>query len=174
MSIMEVDGFHVVSPGDPTVGIFDAEWEVSEKFYFDNQQELDDFKKGLSELFENYCGEVSIMTFNERRIQMEAEERQLYESYPVRYLVRDYGDCYMEAGRVGVYSSAVGDGIQVELPHFMNEETEGVIKSSDPEFRQILLKAAGQLEREIQNDEYSLKNAKRNLALIKQELNYGK
>lgn len=175
MSIIEIDGFHVTSYGDPSVGIFDAEWKVSEKFYFDNQEELDEFKKGLSELFENYCGEVSIETFNERQIQMDAEERQLYESYPVRYLIKgDYSDCYMQAGRTGVYSGAVGDGIHMELPHWINEKTDGVIKSTDPEFKKILLKAAGQLENEIRNDEYSLQNAKRNLALIQQELNYGK
>ena len=174
MSIIEIDGFHVTSYGDPSVGMFDAEWKVSEKFYFDNQEELDDFKKGLSELFENYCGEVSIETFNERQLQIEAEERQRYESYPMRYLIRDYGDCYMQAGRTAVYSSAVGDAIHVELPHYIKEDRDDVIKSSDPEFRQILLQAAGQLEKEIHNDEYSLRNAKRNLALIRQELNYGK
>jgi len=174
MSIIEIDGFHVTSHGDPSVGIFDAEWKVSEKFYFDNQDELNAFKEGLKRVFENYCGEVSIETFNERQTQIEAEERQRYESYPVRYLIRDYGDCYMQAGRTGVYGSAVGDAIHVELPHYIKEGVDDVIKSSDPEFQEILLKAAGRLEKQIINEEYSLRNAKRNLALIKQELNYGK
>ena len=181
MDIIEIDGFHITSKGDPSVGIQDAEWELSHKFYFDNQKELDDFKESLYQLFENYCGEINIETFNERTTQIKKEEREQYQQYPTRYLIKSkgYNNSYMQVGRTGVYSGAIGDAIHMELPHWMtrnsyNDDDDDIIESTDPEFRKILLKAAGHLENEIRNEEYSLRNAKRNLALINFELNYGK
>jgi len=177
MDIIEVSGFHIVSQGDPSVGMFDAEWEIRNNFYFDNQKELDEFKEELSKLFEGYVGDVTIETFDERLIQIETEERERYQSYPVRYLIRD-GNNFKIAGSTASYSSAVGDAIHMELPHWMSEEgyhghDTKIIRSDKPEFREILLEAAGQLESEINNEEYRLRNAKRNLALIQQELKYG-
>lgn len=67
MEIIEVDGFHVISYGDTDAGIRDVEWEIKNKFFFDNQKELDAFKEELSNVFEGYCGEVTIETFKERQ-----------------------------------------------------------------------------------------------------------
>jgi hypothetical protein len=38
---------------------------VSGDFYFDNNEELENFRKELQMLYENYCGEVTIETFEE-------------------------------------------------------------------------------------------------------------
>jgi len=173
--VIEVSGFHVILKGDSSVGMLDSEWELSNNFYFDNQEELDAFKNELSLMFEGYCGAVTIETFNERELRVEQEELNLYQSYPVRYLIKD-GSLFKMAGRTGVYGNDVGDGIHMELPKWMTEhyEDEQIIKSSDPKFRKILIEAAGELERKINNDEYSLRNAKRNLAAIERELKYGK
>lgn len=67
----------------------------------------------------------------------------------------------------------------MELPSWMSEDGYNghdtkIIKSDDPKFRDILIEEVGRLEREINNDEYRLKNAKRNLELIETELKYGK
>lgn len=173
--IIEVSGFHIILQGDPTVGIMDSEWNLFDDFYFDNQKELDKFKEELSIIFEGYCGAVTIETFNERELRVEQEELNLYQSYPVRYLIKD-GSLFKMAGRTGIYGSDVGDAIHMELPKWMtvHYNDEQVIESTDPKFRKILIEAAGELEREIRNDEYSLKNAKRNLAAIETELKYGK
>lgn len=65
LKIIRVKGFYITSTGDPSVGIFDSLWELSGDFYFDNQQELEDFRKELQLLYENYCGEVKIETHEE-------------------------------------------------------------------------------------------------------------
>lgn len=176
--IIEINGFYITAHGDPSAGILDAEWELSNKFYFDNQKEFDEFKESLYQLFENYCGEITIETFDERLTQISKEEKEHYQQFPKRYLIksRDYNDSYKQAGSTASYSSSIGDAIHVDLPHWMSEGNYGdiIIDSDNPEFRKILLKAAGQLERDINNDEYRLSNAKRNLAAIKLELKYGK
>jgi len=63
--IIKTKGFNIMFKGDPSVGIFDSRWELNGDFYFDNQQELEDFRKELQGLYENYCGEVTIETFEE-------------------------------------------------------------------------------------------------------------
>ena len=178
MDIIKVDGFYIVLHGDISVGIFDAEWKLSNNFYFDNQKEVDNFKEELLKLFDNYCGEVSIETFNERIAQIEAEDKEMYESYPVRYLIKD-GDNFKQTDSIASYGSSIGDGIHFELPNYMSEDSYNghdmkIINSKDPEFRKILLKEVNRLENEIKNEEYTLMNAKRNLALIEKELKYGK
>lgn len=177
MEIIEVSGFHITSYGDNDADISDIEWNLSNKFYFDNQKELEDFKENLYLLFENYCGGINIETFNERQIQIEKENREQYESFPMRFLIKD-GSNFKKAGSTASYSSAVGDGIHMELPSWMSVDEyncdDKIIKSTDPEFREILLGEASRLEDRIRNDEYGLKNAKRNLKLIQQELKYGK
>lgn len=178
METIEVDGFYITSLGDTSAGIYDAEWTLSHKFYFDNEEEFKDFKELLYQMFENYVGEVVIETFDERQTESERLEREQYEQYPVRYLIMD-GSNFKQAGSTASYSSSVGDGIHMEFPHWMSEDgynghSTRIIKSSDKEFRKILLDEAGRLEHEINNEEYRLRNAKRNLTLIQKELNYGK
>ena len=71
--IIKVTGFHITSKGDESVGIFDARWELSNDFFFDNQEELELFKDGLKQNFENYCGEVTVETFEERQALIDTE-----------------------------------------------------------------------------------------------------
>lgn len=66
LKIMKVAGFYVTAPGDPSVGIFPANWKIDGDFYFDNEEELEEFRKELNEVFTNYCGEgVHVYTFEE-------------------------------------------------------------------------------------------------------------
>jgi hypothetical protein len=66
MKIMKISGFYITAPGDPSVGIFPANWKIDGDFYFDNQEELEEFRKELNELFTNHCGEgVIVDTFEE-------------------------------------------------------------------------------------------------------------
>jgi len=178
--IIKVSGFYVTAPGDPSVGINSATWEVSNDFYFDNPDELEEFRKELKTLFEFHCGEVtSVITFEEHQAMCDLEEHGYYEAFPVRYLIRDKEsglDNYKQAGSTASYSSSVGEAIHSELPHWIPEEgttDSEVIKSTDPKFKQILLREAQRLENEIRNEEYRLQNAKRNLLLIQKELKHG-
>jgi len=174
-----VTGFYIYAPGDDTVGIPSASWEMVNDFYFDNQEELENFRREIQSLYEFHCGEVtSVTTFEEHQAMLDEEDRQMYEAHPVRYLIRD-GGSYKHAGSTGMYGSSAAEGIHMELPHWMKEDGYNghdtvIIKSSDPEFREILLKEAGQLEQEINNGEYRLRNAKTKLRLIQQELKHGK
>ena len=178
--IMKVEGFYITANGDPTVGINPATWELRNDFYFDNQEELEEFRNEIKSLFESYCGEVTnVITFEEEQQMIDKEEHRYFEEFPVRYLIRskDYIDnIYKRAGCTGMYSPNVGTAIHKELPNWIsensNDDTE-IIKSTDPKFKQILLDEAERLEHEIRNDEMSLKNAKLNLALIQKELKYG-
>lgn len=177
--IIEIDGFYITSKGDLSVGINDAEWVLSQKFYFDNQKDFEGFKELLYQMFENYVGVIEIETFNERRDRVEKEEREEYQQHEMRYLITDkgYRNSWKEANSVASYSNNVGKGIHFEIPHWMinnRDSSTEIIKSSDPEFRKILLEAAGRLENSIKNDEYTLSRAKTNLALINKELKYGK
>jgi len=179
MDIIKISGFFITSEGDPTVGISDAVWNLEEDFYFDNQQELEIFRNELKKLFENYCGIVKVETFEEYQKLITDEEQDMYAQYPTRYLIKDKesSDLYKQADCCASYSSNVGEAIHFELPNYIPEEGDSeheVIKSSDPEFKKILLDAAGDLERRISNDEYRLNIARRNLALIEKELKYGK
>ena len=179
-NIITVKGFYITAPGDPSVGINPSTWELRNDFYFDNLEELEEFRKELKNLFEFYCGEIThVITFEEHQKMVENEELQYFQQYPVRYLLRDKEsgiNLYKQANSVASYSNDVGTAIHHELPKWMPEEgstdTE-VVKSTDPKFKQILLKEAERLENEIRNEEYRLKNAQRNLRLIQQELKYG-
>ena len=176
--IITVSGFHVTAPGDDSVGIPSASWEIRNDFHFDNQEELEEFRKEIKNMFEWYCGEVtSVVTFEEHQAMLDAEDAEFYEKHPVRYLIKD-GNNYKQAGSTASYGSEVGDAIHMELPHWMSEDGYNghdtkIIKSTDKEFKEILLQAAGQLEDEIRNAEYRLRNAKRNLGLIQNELKHG-
>jgi len=177
--IEKVTGFYITAPGDESVGINPATWKLENDFYFDMPEDLEEFKKELRSLFEFYCGEVtSVVTIEEFESQCEAEEQAYYEEFPIRYLIKD-GSNYKQAGSTASYSSSAAEGIHTEFPHWMsvdgyNGHDTVIIKSSDEEFRKILLEEASRLESSINNDEYSLRNAKRRLRLIQQELKYGK
>lgn len=175
--IITVTGFYITAPGDDSVGIPSASWTINEDFHFDTPEDLEEFRKEIKQLFEFHCGEVtSVITFEEYQAELDAEDAELYKAHPVRYLVKSNGS-YKQANSTASYSSAVGDGIHFELPHWIHPDTDNyddrVIKSSDDEYWQILKQEAGRLERQISNDEYGLKNAKRNLQLIRNELNHG-
>jgi len=177
--IMKITGFYITAPGDPSVGIYPSTWKLENDFYFDNQEELEEFRKELKNLFEFYCGEATqILTFEEHQQEIEADEQTFYDEFPMRYLLRDkesYNN-YKQANSTASYSSAIGTAIHSELPSWIpekgNTDTE-VIKSTDPKFKQILLLEAERLEREINNDEYRLNNAKMNLRIIQKELKLG-
>jgi len=177
--IDKVTGFYITAPGDESVGIFPATWKLENDFYFDTPEELENFKKELRGLFEWYCGEItSVVTFEEQQAQCDKEDADYYKQFPVRYLIKD-GSNYKQAGSTASYSSSAAEGIHSELPHWMSEDGYNghdtvIIKSTDPEFRKILLEEAGQLERSINNEESRLRSDKRRLRLIQQELKYGK
>ena len=177
--IEKVTGFYVTAPGDESVGIFPATWTLENEFYFDTPEDLEEFKKEIKLLFEFHCGEVtSVVTFEEHQAQCDLEEQAYYKEFPVRYLIKD-GSNFKKAGSTAMYASSAAEGIHTELPHWMSEDGYNghdtkIIKSTDDEFREILLKEARILERSINNDEHSLRNAKNRLRLIQQELKYGK
>jgi len=178
-NIIKITGFYITAPGDESVGIFPATWKLENEFYFDTPEELQEFKKELRSLFEFYCGEVtSVVTFEEQEAQCDLEEQEYYKQFPVRYLIKD-GNNFKQAGSTASYTSSAAEGIHTELPHWMSEDGYNghdtkIIKSTDKEFREILLEEARQLEQRINNDEFSLRNAKNRLRLIQQELKYGK
>lgn len=49
---IEVSGFRIFSKGDPSVGIFSAEWELTGPFFFDNKEDLEGFKIKIREAYE--------------------------------------------------------------------------------------------------------------------------
>jgi len=176
--IIQVTGFYVTAVGDPSVGINSATWEINNDFYFDNPEELEEFRKEIKNLFEFHCGEVvKVITFEEHQAIIDTENEEMYKMYPVRYLIKD-GNNFKQANSIASYSNDVGDSIHFELPSWIDENNEfgedRVIKSTDDEYWRILKEAAGLLENEIRNNEYSLKNTKRNLKLIQNEFKHAK
>jgi hypothetical protein len=178
--IMKVTGFIISANGDPSVGINPTSWKLEEDFYFDDQEELEAFRAELKIFFENYCGEVAhVQTYEEYQKQIDAEDIEYFQQYPVRYLIRDRGygaDIFKQANFCASYSSDVGTGIHAELPKWIPEkgdtETE-VIKSTDPMYKEILRREAERLENQIRNEEYRLGIARTNLRIIAKELNIG-
>jgi hypothetical protein len=173
--MIKISGFYITSQGDPSVGINDAVWELKQDFYFDNEEELEDFRKEVVQLFDGYCGQVHVETIEEYEAEMEAEIREQYRQHNTRYLIRE-DHMYKKANSTASYSSSVGDAIHFELPSWITEKRgcdSEIIESTSHEFKKILLNEAGSLESEINNLEYSLRNAKRNLKLINDELKYG-
>jgi len=68
MEIVEVDSFHITLNESENVDLDKIKWELSSKFYFDNLKEVDNFKEGLSQLFEKHFGDVNVETFNQKNI----------------------------------------------------------------------------------------------------------
>jgi len=74
MKISKVCGFYITIPGDWSVGIDDQEFTVTGDFYFDNEEELSEFKEKLQDTFGEYCGEICrVETFEERQLQIDIE-----------------------------------------------------------------------------------------------------
>ncbi len=66
--IIKVTGFYIVFPGDPSVGIFESQWKLEGDFYFDNQDELEEFRALLNLTYRNYVGDdCKIITFEEHQ-----------------------------------------------------------------------------------------------------------
>ena len=176
--IIEVKGFYITAHGDPSVGILPATWELRNNFYFDNQEELDEFRKEIKLMFEWYCGEnTDVITFEEHEAMLEQEDQMTYEEFPVRYLIRE-GNNYKKAYTTAVYGSSAVEGIHFKLPDYIKEDGYNghdtvIIKSTDPEFKEILLEEAERLETEIRNEVFRISNARKNLELIQRELKYG-
>lgn len=175
--IFKVSGFYISIAGDPSVGINPASWEIRNDFYFDNQKELEEFRKEIKCLFEFHCGEdTSVITFEENKKQLDTEEQTIFDQHKVRYLIKDDG-LFKQADSTASYSSSVGDGIHFEVPHWIDKNSnvgeDRVINSTTDEYWKILREEAGRLENEIRNEEYRLKDAKRNLKLIQNEFKHG-
>lgn len=74
MKISKICGFYITIPGDWSVGIDDREFTITGDFYFDNEEELSDFKHELMLTFGNYCAENPLVeTFEERQLQIDTE-----------------------------------------------------------------------------------------------------
>lgn len=152
--IMKITGFYVTAPGDESVGIFPATWEIKNEFYFDTSEELENFRKELQSLFEYYCGEVtSVITFEEHQAEYNKEIKDYYIQYPIRHLIKD-GNNFKQAGSTASYSSNIGDGIHFELPSWMSEDgynghSTVIINSNSLEFRDILLEEVGRLKEKL-------------------------
>lgn len=79
---IHVEKFYIFSAGDPSVGIFDQHYEVASDFYFEDQQDLDNFKEELKKAFEYICENPQISTQEEitaenmemERIAIQAEK----------------------------------------------------------------------------------------------------
>lgn len=76
MKIKKITGFHIIVKGDPSVGVANSEWKLEGEFYFDDEEELQLFKKNLKLAFEEYCGEISIDTFEEYQKKINSEENE--------------------------------------------------------------------------------------------------
>lgn len=74
MKAKKIAGFYITMPGDLSMGINDVEWKLEGDFYFDNNDELEEFRARLSLTFENYTGEECLIeTFEERQTQIDIE-----------------------------------------------------------------------------------------------------
>ena len=66
--IIKVTGFYIIFPGDPSVGINESQWKLEGDFYFDNQDELEEFRALLNLTYQNYVGDdCNIITFEENK-----------------------------------------------------------------------------------------------------------
>lgn len=74
--MIHVQGFHIVSPGDNSVGIFEANWTLTGDFYFEDKQELEAFRTRLKDVFEFYVADpIGLETFEESDARSEAENK---------------------------------------------------------------------------------------------------
>ena len=74
MKTKKVTGFYITMPGDLSMGVNDIEWKIDGDFYFDNEDELEEFRALLVLTFRSYCGEDCLVeTFEEKQIQIDIE-----------------------------------------------------------------------------------------------------
>jgi hypothetical protein len=65
MNEIKTKGFYVTSFGDPSVGINDATWTINGGFFFTDDEEIEEFKKGLLETFGLIADNLTVCTFEE-------------------------------------------------------------------------------------------------------------
>lgn len=76
--IQKVTGFYIKVPGDMSVGLFDQEWKLDGDFYFDNVDELEEFRALLNLTFQSYAGEdCRVETFEEQQLEIDEELEQV-------------------------------------------------------------------------------------------------
>ena len=76
--IQKVTGFYIKSPGDMSVGIQDSVWKLDGDFYFDNTDELEEFRALLNLTFQTYVGEDCLVeTFEEQQLEIDEELEQI-------------------------------------------------------------------------------------------------
>lgn len=69
---IQISKFFVTAPGDPSVGIFPSTWTIESDFYFEDQNDLDEFKENILQAFEKAFGDVTyIETAEEIALQEE-------------------------------------------------------------------------------------------------------
>lgn len=76
---IETKGFRIVSPGDESVGIFQGDWDLTGPFFFENKDELEEFRIKLKEAFEYVSDDCYIETYEEREKYIREENEQLNE-----------------------------------------------------------------------------------------------
>ncbi len=73
---IRVDGFVLHSAGDPSVGIPSSDWTISGEMFFEEKEDLEEFRKSLRETFQFVCdGAPKVMTFEEYQSIIDAEDR---------------------------------------------------------------------------------------------------
>ena len=68
---MKVEKFHIQAAGDQSVGIPSVSFEVSGGFEFEDQEDLEYFRRGLEMVFGDYMSEmVGVETDDERKVKI--------------------------------------------------------------------------------------------------------
>ncbi len=80
---MNTKGFYIVSPGDPSVGIFPSQWTLSGDIYFNDKEELEEFRTDLKNTFERIADDAHIETFEEREEENSALEPPWMKDYKI-------------------------------------------------------------------------------------------
>lgn len=62
---IKVSKFQITIPGDPSVGIWDQHYMLGSEFYFEDENELLEFKRDLRMLFERNFGEKAYVETQE-------------------------------------------------------------------------------------------------------------
>lgn len=64
-NMIEIKGFYISEPGDPSVERPATTWALKGYFIFEDNDELNTFKSNLQKTFENYCGVAKVQTIDE-------------------------------------------------------------------------------------------------------------
>ena len=158
IDIIKVSGFYITAKSN-NEDEKDVVWTLQDDFYFDNQKELDDFIFNLKVAFVNYCGKVTVETF---------EAVNGLKNF-------NTAEIYKKANTTAVYSSSIGEAIHFELYESEKNDVDNIIiDSTTDEYWEILSKESETLSDKINNLEYSLEIAKNNFRLINNEFKFGK